>query len=69
MKKPFPVSIDEELAMWIISNSKRYRNRSHLVEEAIKDFRKRFEGKHGKEIGESLTEENIRLKKALRGEK
>ena len=43
MKKPFPISIDEELAVWIVKNSKKYRNRSHLVEEAIKDFKKKFE--------------------------
>ena len=41
MKKPFPISIDEELVVWIVENSKRYRNRSHLVEEAIKDFKKK----------------------------
>ena len=66
MKKkiPFPVSIDEELANWIakeIENSE-FRNKSHLVEEAIKEFKKKREDKpnlgkakmgpsHGGEIG------------------
>lgn len=47
MKKkiPFPVSIDEELASWIsnaVENSE-FRNKSHLVEQAIMEFRKKRE--------------------------
>jgi Arc/MetJ-type ribon-helix-helix transcriptional regulator len=43
MKKPFPVSIEEDLAKWIIQevSKGRYRNRSHLVEEALNEFRKK----------------------------
>jgi len=40
MKRPFPVSIDKELADWIKKHSERFRNRSHLVEEAIKEYMK-----------------------------
>jgi len=40
MKKPFPISIDKELADWIIKYSEKFRNRSHLVEEAIKEYMK-----------------------------
>ena len=46
MKKiPFPVSIDEELAEWIKQEVDRggFRNRSHLVEQAILDFKKKRE--------------------------
>ncbi len=43
MKTPFPISIDKELAEWIIEHSKKFRNRSHLVEEAIKEYKKRVE--------------------------
>ena len=47
MKQPFPVSIDEELAKWIIEEVEKgkYRNRSHLVEEAIDEFRTKKEAK------------------------
>ncbi|MBN2420984.1 ribbon-helix-helix protein, CopG family [Candidatus Woesearchaeota archaeon] len=39
-KVPLPVSIDEELAEWINQEAENseFRNRSHLVEQAIKDF-------------------------------
>ena len=45
MKLPFPVSLEEELVEWIQKRSKegRFRNRSHLVEEALNQFKKRFE--------------------------
>lgn len=45
MKKPLPISIDEEMIGWIISEVEKgaFRNRSHLVEEAIKDFKKKIE--------------------------
>jgi Arc/MetJ-type ribon-helix-helix transcriptional regulator len=50
MKKkiPFPVSIDEELANWINKETEKgeFRNRSHLVEQAILEFKKRKEEKH-----------------------
>lgn len=47
MKKvPFPISIDEELAERINLEIQKgiYRNRSHLVEEAILKFKKKIEG-------------------------
>ena len=45
MKKAFPVSIDEDLAEWIISNAnKKFRNRSHLVEEAVREFKEKCMG-------------------------
>ena len=47
MKKkiPFPVSIDEDLGEWIIKEIEKgeFRNRSHLVEQAILDFKKKKE--------------------------
>ena len=45
MKKPFPVSLDEELVDWILKEVKKgsYRNRSHLVEQALIDFKKKVE--------------------------
>ena len=45
MKIPFPVSLEEDLAEWIKSAMKKsnFRNRSHLVEEALNQFKKRFE--------------------------
>jgi Arc/MetJ-type ribon-helix-helix transcriptional regulator len=44
-KVPFPVSIDSELADWINKESERgqFRNRSHLVEQAIIELKKRKE--------------------------
>ena len=38
MKKPVSATIDEELINWIekeISDTKKYRNKSHLIEVAI----------------------------------
>mgnify|MGYP001559948323 FL=1 len=38
MKKPISATIDEELINWIgkeISDTKKYRNKSHLIEMAI----------------------------------
>ncbi len=49
MKKiPFPISIDEELAEKIRLEVEKgvYRNRSHLVEQALINFRKKREVKH-----------------------
>ena len=46
MKKvPFPVSIDEELAERLRIEVEKgvYRNRSHLVEQAILEFKKKLE--------------------------
>ena len=48
MKKvPFPVSIDEALSEWIKIEVEKggFRNRSHLVEQAIVEFKKKLE--HG----------------------
>jgi len=46
MKKAFPVSLDEDMIEWIKDQVERglFRNRSHLVENALKDFRNRVEG-------------------------
>ena len=43
MKLPFPVSLDKELVDWINSVTKKsqFRNKSHLVEEAINEFKKK----------------------------
>ncbi|MBS3113566.1 hypothetical protein J4448_00535 [Candidatus Woesearchaeota archaeon] len=38
MKKPISATIDEELINWIekeINNTRKYRNKSHLIEVAI----------------------------------
>ncbi len=45
MKQVLPVSVDQETIDWITSEVKRgkFRNRSHLVEEAIKELKKRNE--------------------------
>jgi Arc/MetJ-type ribon-helix-helix transcriptional regulator len=47
MKKKiaFPVSLDKDLVDWIISmtESGEFRNRSHVVETALKKFRKEQE--------------------------
>ena len=46
MKKAFPVSLDEDMIGWIKEQVKRglFRNRSHLVENALKDFKNKVEG-------------------------
>lgn len=45
MKKVLPVSVDQETIDWITQELKkgRFRNRSHLVEDAIKELKKRTE--------------------------
>jgi len=45
MKKPFPISLDAELIEWILSktDNERFRNKSHMVEVALKEYRKRQE--------------------------
>jgi len=46
MKKvPFPISIDEELAEKIRQEVEKgvFRNRSHLIEEALIEFKKKTE--------------------------
>jgi len=45
MKKAFPVSLDEGMIGWIkqqVENGS-FRNRSHVVETALKEFRNRIE--------------------------
>lgn len=39
-KIPLAVSINEDLALWISNQTEllHFRNKSHLVEEAIKEF-------------------------------
>ncbi len=48
MKKALAVSLDKELIDWINSkaNSKGFRNRSHLVEEAINKFKNEITGEN-----------------------
>jgi len=43
-KVPFPVSIDDDLASWISDtiHDSEFRNKSHLVEQAIKEFLKKL---------------------------
>jgi len=43
MKKAFPISLDAELVEWILSktDNDRFRNQSHLVEVALKEYRKK----------------------------
>ena len=45
-KVAFPVSLDGDLVDWIISmtESGEFRNRSHVVETALKEFRQNREG-------------------------
>jgi len=45
MKVPFPVSLDESTIKWINEKLKKghYRNKSHLVEEALRSFKKKVE--------------------------
>ncbi len=44
-KIPYPVSVNEELIDWINKEIDRgeFRNRSHLVEFAIQEFKKKRE--------------------------
>lgn len=50
MKKkiPFPVSLDEDLAEWISKEAEHlgFRNKSHLVEQAIKDYQSKHPEAH-----------------------
>jgi len=45
MKKAFPVSLEEDMIEWIKEEVSKgsFRNRSHLVEQALKDFRNKVE--------------------------
>ena len=46
MKKPISATIDSELISWIekeLSNTQKYRNKSHLIEIALNNLKK--EGK------------------------
>ena len=42
MKKPISATIDEEIISWIESevDGRKYRNRSHLIEMALENFKK-----------------------------
>ncbi len=44
MKKPMPISVDEEMIDWIEkqANSGEFRNRSHVVERALVEFKQRL---------------------------
>lgn len=52
-KIPYPVSIDEELAAWIAKEVEKgeFRNRSHLVEQAILEFKRKQEQKLNRTTG------------------
>ena len=46
MKKPISATIDEELINWIekeIKDTKKYRNKSHLIEVAIEMLKSKKE--------------------------
>ena len=43
MKKPISATIDGELILWIekeLSDRKKYRNKSHLIEIALENLKK-----------------------------
>ena len=42
-KVAFPVSLDADMAAWVMSQTEsgEFRNRSHVVEMALQEFRKR----------------------------
>lgn len=42
-KVAFPVSLDAEMVAWVMSQTEsgEFRNRSHVVEMALKEFRKK----------------------------
>ena len=43
MKKPISATIDEDLINWIekeLNNTRKYRNKSHLIETALEKFKK-----------------------------
>jgi len=43
MKKPISATIDEDLISWIekeVEGSKKYRNKSHLIESALEILKK-----------------------------
>ena len=44
MKQAMPVSIDKNMAEWIetLALNDRYRNKSHVVEVAMKEFQRRM---------------------------
>jgi len=52
-KIPFPVSISEDVVEWIKQEVEKggFRNRSHVVEQAILDFKKK------RELGNKFVEE------------
>jgi len=44
MKKPISATIDEELIKWLekeLKNSVKYRNKSHLIEIALMELKKK----------------------------
>ncbi len=46
MKKPISATIDQDLINWIereINDTKKYRNKSHLIEVAIETLKSRKE--------------------------
>ncbi len=44
-KIAFPVSLDKEMAAWVMSKTEsgEFRNRSHVVEVALQEFKKKRE--------------------------
>jgi len=48
MKRPISATIDKELVNWIekeVSENKRYRNKSHLIEAALEMLKSKKEEK------------------------
>ena len=43
MKKILIVSLDEDMIEWINNYREHFRNKSHLVEEALTRFKKKLE--------------------------
>jgi len=43
MKKILIVSLDEEMIAWINGYREHFRNKSHLVEESLNQFKKKLE--------------------------
>lgn len=46
MKRAFPVSLDDGMIGWIKEQVEKgaFRNRSHVVETALKEFKAKIEG-------------------------
>ena len=48
MKKPISATIDDKLIKWldeVLSKDAHYRNKSHVIELALQDFKSKFDSK------------------------